>query len=83
MSQGLAQPNATVAKDGSGQFKTIQDSINSYPSNHRGKYIIYIKAGIYNEYITVDQNKNNIILYGDGPTQTIITTHVTTNKHIY
>ncbi|KAJ1425602.1 Pectinesterase, catalytic [Sesbania bispinosa] len=72
-SGGGIMPNAVVAKDGSGQFKTILDAINSYPKNHQGRFIIYVKAGIYNEYILVDKKKPNILLYGDGPTKTIIT----------
>ncbi|KAJ1397967.1 Pectinesterase, catalytic [Sesbania bispinosa] len=70
---GGLMPNAIVAKDGSGQFKTILDAINSYPKNHQGRFIIYVKAGIYDEYILVDKKKPNILLYGDGPTKTIIT----------
>jgi pectinesterase len=70
---GIVQPNAIVAMDGSGQYKTITDGINSYPNNHQGRYIIYVKAGIYKEYVTVDQSKTNILLYGDGPNRTIIT----------
>lgn len=67
------KPNAVVAKDGSGQFKNVLDAINAYPKNHKGRYIIHVKAGTYDEYITVDKKKNNILLYGDGPTKTIIT----------
>ncbi|GAU25146.1 hypothetical protein TSUD_363160 [Trifolium subterraneum] len=67
------QPNATVAKDGSGQYTTVTDDINSYPTNYQGRYIIYVKAGIYQEYVTVDQSKHNILLYGDDPNKTIIT----------
>lgn len=70
---GIVQPNAIVAMDGSGQYKTITDGINSYPNNHQGRYIIHVKAGIYKEYVTVDQSKKNILLYGDGPNRTIIT----------
>jgi pectinesterase len=71
----VVQPNVTVAKDGSGQFKTVTEAINSYPTKSRGRYVfvVYVKAGIYNEYITIAKNKNNILLYGDGPTKTIIT----------
>ncbi|KAK2398493.1 pectinesterase [Trifolium repens] len=71
----VVQPNVTVAKDGSGQFKTVSEAINSYPIKSRGRYVfvVYVKAGIYNEYITIAKNKNNILLYGDGPTKTIIT----------
>ncbi|XP_029145137.1 pectinesterase-like [Arachis hypogaea] len=70
---GSIAPNAVVAKDGSGQFKTVLDAINAYPKNNKGRYVIYVKAGIYDEYITVDKNKKNILMYGDGHTKTIIT----------
>ncbi|KAG4983256.1 hypothetical protein JHK87_028005 [Glycine soja] len=66
-------PHATVAKDGSGQFRTVLDAINSYPKHHQGRYVIYVKAGIYDEYITVDKKKPNLLIYGDGPSKTIIT----------
>ncbi|CAL0302365.1 unnamed protein product [Lupinus luteus] len=66
-------PHAIVAKDGSGKYKTILDAINSYPKGHKGRYVIYVKGGVYNEYITVDYMKPNILLYGDGPSKTIIT----------
>jgi len=68
------KPNSTVAKDGSGDFTTVIDAINSYSlKNNRDRFIIYVKAGIYNEYITIEKDKTNILLYGDGPTKTIIT----------
>ncbi|MED6208125.1 hypothetical protein PIB30_042235 [Stylosanthes scabra] len=37
-------PNVVVAKDGCGNFRTIQDAINSYPKNKilKGRYIIYV-----------------------------------------
>ncbi|OIW07047.1 hypothetical protein TanjilG_02681 [Lupinus angustifolius] len=69
----VVKPNAVVAKDGSGQFKNVLDAINAYPKKHKGRYIIYVKAGTYDEYIIVDKKKTNILLYGDGPTKTIIT----------
>ncbi|CAK8544460.1 unnamed protein product [Lathyrus sativus] len=67
------QPNAIVAKDGSGQFKTIKDAIDAYPKENKGRYIIYVKAGIYDEYITVPKTAANILMYGDGPRRTIVT----------
>jgi pectinesterase len=74
MSTGMSvTPNVVVAKDGSGKFKTVLDAINSYPKNHQGRYVIYVKAGVYDEYIQVDKTKKNILIYGDGPTKTIIT----------
>jgi len=70
---GTVRPNAVVAKDGSGQFKTISAALAAYPKNLRGRYIIYVKAGVYNEYITVTKNQKNVFIYGDGPRKTIVT----------
>ncbi|XP_058740477.1 pectinesterase-like [Vicia villosa] len=65
--------NVIVAKDGSGQFKTIKDAIASYPKGNKGRYVIYVKAGVYDEYITVPKDAVNILMYGDGPQKTIVT----------
>lgn len=67
------RPNAVVAKDGSGQFRTIGAALAAYPKNLRGRYVIYVKAGIYDEYITVEKNQVNVFMYGDGPRRTIVT----------
>ena len=72
-SPGTVRPNAVVAKDGSGQYKTISAALAAYPKNLRGRYIIYVKAGVYNEYITVTKNQKNVFIYGDGPRKTIVT----------
>ncbi|KAJ0797072.1 putative pectinesterase [Helianthus annuus] len=67
-------PNAIVAQDGSGKFKSIKQALAAYPPNHQGRYIIYIKAGTYSEgQIIVDKNQNNVYMYGDGRAKTIIT----------
>ncbi|KAK4487314.1 hypothetical protein RD792_006077 [Penstemon davidsonii] len=70
---GHIQPNVVVAKDGSGQFKTINDAINAYPKNHQGRFIIYVKAGVYEEFIVIDKKMADIMIYGDGPGVTIVT----------
>ena len=46
-------PNAVVAKDGSGRFRTIQDAINSCPPGFRGRFMIYVKAGVYVERVFI------------------------------
>ncbi|MBA0583960.1 hypothetical protein Gorai_014796 [Gossypium raimondii] len=66
------KPNAVVAKDGSGQFKTIAEALAAAPKNSINRHIIYIKAGIYDEYITVDKQYTNILIFGDGPRRTIV-----------
>ncbi|KAJ7973137.1 Pectinesterase [Quillaja saponaria] len=74
VNRGRIQPNVVVAKDGSGQFKTIGAALAAYPKNlNTGRYVIYVKAGVYDEIITVDKNMKNVLIYGDGPRRTIIT----------
>ena len=66
-------PNAVVAKDGSGRFRTIAAALAAYPKNNKGRYTIYVKAGVYDEYITVTKDQVNVFMYGDGPRKTIVT----------
>lgn len=66
--------NLVVAKDGSGQYKTVQAAINAAARRRgSGRFIIYVKRGIYRENIEVGNNNNNIMLVGDGMRFTIIT----------
>lgn len=60
--------NAVVAKDGSGNYKTISEAINAASGGRR--FVIYVKAGVYNEKIRT--NKDGITLIGDGKYSTII-----------
>ncbi|XP_034685398.1 pectinesterase-like [Vitis riparia] len=70
---GKVTPNAVVALDGSGQYKSIGAALAAYPKNLNGRYVIYVKAGIYDEYITIEKNLVNIFMYGDGPRKTMVT----------
>ncbi|KFK32509.1 hypothetical protein AALP_AA6G251800 [Arabis alpina] len=67
------KPNATVAKDGSGNFTTINDALKAMPEKYEGRYIIYVKQGVYDEYVTVDKKKANVTMVGDGSQKTIVT----------
>ncbi|KAK4417997.1 Pectinesterase 4 [Sesamum alatum] len=66
-------PNAVVAKDGSGRFKSISAAIAACPDNNKGRFIIYVKAGIYQEQVIIKKKKTNIFIYGDGIGRTIVT----------
>jgi pectinesterase len=66
--------NVVVAKDGSGNYQTVQSAINAAAGRSgTGRFIIYVKRGVYRENIEVDNNNNNIMLVGDGMRYTIIT----------
>lgn len=62
-----------VAKDGSGNFATIQQAIDSVQDNNPDKTLIYIKNGIYKESVVISSGKKNVVLYGEDDLGTIIT----------
>nr|QIR83185.1 pectin methylesterase 27 [Cunninghamia lanceolata] len=63
----------TVAQNGSGNFTTITDAINAVAKNSANRSVIYVTAGVYEEYVSVASNKHNIMLIGDGRDVTVIT----------
>lgn len=40
-------PDITVAADGSGDFKTVQDALNSIPHDNKQRMIVLIRDGVY------------------------------------
>ncbi|XP_027097255.1 pectinesterase-like [Coffea arabica] len=64
--------NLTVAKDGSGNFTTINDALQAAPNSSTTRFVIYIKAGAYYEYIEVESRKKMIMFLGDGIGKTVI-----------
>lgn len=68
------KPDVVVAKDGSGKYKTINEALKDIPKNNAQKtFVIYIKEGVYNEYVLLDKYMTNVMFIGDGPTKTKIT----------
>ncbi len=62
-----------VAKDGSGDYTTVQAAFNAAPVNYTGTFTIYVKPGVYYEKLNLYANKVNIVLKGDHPDSTILT----------
>lgn len=67
---GITQ-TITVAKDGSGQFSTVQAAVDSIPSGSSTHVRIDIKAGTYTEKLTI-ASRTNLCLVGAGNTSTIL-----------
>lgn len=65
-----------VSKNRSGNFTTIMDAINAAPNKTAstdGYFLIYVTAGVYEEYVSIAKNKRYLLMIGDGINQTIIT----------
>ena len=77
----LAQTTLTVAADGTGNFKTIQEAINAVPQTTRfdNPAIIHIKSGVYRELVYVQHEKRFVHLVGDDPDKTVITYNMNAN----
>ncbi|HWH72503.1 MAG TPA: pectinesterase family protein, partial [Candidatus Sulfotelmatobacter sp.] len=65
--------NVIVAKDGSGNYMTVQAAIDAAPTGRTTPYVIYIKNGKYKEKITIPSNKPFIHLIGESVANTILT----------
>jgi pectinesterase len=67
---GIENASKIVAKDGSGDYSSIQDAINSVPADNNQNVIILIRKGEYHEklYIT----KSSVTLVGEDRDSTRI-----------
>lgn len=56
-------------------FTTITEAVAAAPNHtfpEEGYFVIYARAGLYEEYIVISNKKRNIMLIGDGINKTII-----------
>ncbi|MEW1924614.1 pectinesterase family protein [Streptomyces sp. NPDC088360] len=56
----------TVAKDGSGRYKTVQAAVNAVPANNSSRVIVSIAPGTYRETVKIPANKPHVTLQGTG-----------------
>jgi pectinesterase len=62
----------TVAKDGSGDYKFIQDAIDAIRVYPLGPITLYIKNGVYNEKIELPSSNTDVTFIGENVDSTII-----------
>ncbi|TKY52261.1 putative pectinesterase/pectinesterase inhibitor 28 [Spatholobus suberectus] len=68
-----AKPNVVVAKDGNGKYKSINHALKQVPEKNQKPFVIYIKEGVYHEYVEVTKNMTHVVFVGDGGKKTRIT----------
>jgi pectinesterase len=76
-SQSILSPivsvSFTVAQDGSGNYKTIQEAVNSFRDHMQVRVTLYIKNGTYAEKLVIPSWKPNIHITGQSRDGVIIT----------
>lgn len=67
LAQYLCHYDLVVAKDGSGDFFTVQDAINAVPDYRKNtRTTILVKEGTYKEKVIIPASKNAVSLIGEG-----------------
>jgi pectinesterase len=68
-----AQRKVVVAKDGSGNFRTVQEAFNAIPANNKKPVTVYVKNGTYKEKLHLDSGKAFVTLIGEDNFNTVLT----------
>jgi pectinesterase len=63
----------TVARDGSGEYRYIQDAIDAMRVYPLARITLYIKNGVYNEKIELPATNTDVTFIGESVDKTIIT----------
>lgn len=64
--------DAIVAKDGSGNYTTIQAAVNAMPEKRTKPWLVFVKNGYYNEVVRVPETKPYLHLIGEDSAQTVV-----------
>ncbi|MER6184616.1 pectinesterase family protein [Streptomyces sp. NPDC001652] len=64
--KAAAAATLTVAKDGSGQYSTVQAAVNAVPAGNPSRVVISVKPGTYRELVKVPSNKPHVTIQGSG-----------------
>ncbi|MFF3330200.1 pectinesterase family protein [Streptomyces sp. NPDC002888] len=64
--KAAAATTLTVAKDGSGQYTSVQAAVNAVPANNPSRVVIAVKPGTYRELVKVPSNKPHVTIQGTG-----------------
>ncbi|WP_236241632.1 pectinesterase family protein [Streptomyces sp. CC228A] len=61
-----AATTLTVAKDGSGQYATVQAAVDAVPAGNTSRVVIRVAPGTYRETVKVPANKPHVTIEGTG-----------------
>lgn len=63
----------TVAKDGAGDYTTVQAAFNAVPSNNKKLVTVFVRKGVYKEKLLLDSSKRFVTLVGEDKFNTVLT----------
>ncbi|KAL1808956.1 hypothetical protein ACET3Z_025946 [Daucus carota] len=66
------EADLVVDVNGNGNFTTLSDAIKAVPDYSTNRTVIYVKKGVYNEYVEISKKKWYVMLVGDGMDVTVI-----------
>ncbi|MGJ5803556.1 pectinesterase family protein [Streptomyces europaeiscabiei] len=64
--KAAAATTLTVAKDGSGQYTSVQKAVDAVPANNASRVVISVRPGVYREVVKVPANKPHVTIQGAG-----------------
>lgn len=70
----------TVSQDGNGDYRTVQEAIDTVPLCNTCRTIIRLSPGVYKQPVYVPKTKNLITLAGLRPELTVLTWNNTATK---
>ena len=70
----IGQPrHITVAADGTGEFTSVQEAVNSLRAYMSDTTYMFVRAGVYHEKIVIPSWVTNLFMKGEGAEKTVIT----------
>ncbi|MFC7303700.1 pectinesterase family protein [Streptomyces monticola] len=61
-----AATTLTVAKDGNGQFRTVQAAVDAIPAGNTERVVVAVAPGTYREAVKIPADKPHVTLQGTG-----------------
>lgn len=71
--RSVTQKRMVVAKDGTGDYSTVQAAFDAVPVSNTQPVVIFVKQGVYREKLHLDSTKNFVQLVGESRFNTILT----------
>ncbi|XP_042452627.1 pectinesterase-like [Zingiber officinale] len=76
LAESDVKSDLVVAKDGSGDYESIVEAVAAAAKargNSTERFVIHVKAGVYEEYVEIPKSMENLTMTGEGIDATVVT----------